>query len=51
MASINHPFSIAAKKDFSWEMAKKCDHSNRFNSETGPGDKRFRNFKRKAKPY
>ena len=50
MASINHPLSVAAVKAFAWAIAKKSDHPNRFNLETGPGDKWFRNFKKKAKP-
>ena len=50
MASINHPLSVAAVKAFAWAIAKKSDHPNRFNLETGPGDKWFRNFKKKVKP-
>ena len=51
MASINHPLSVAAVKAFAWAIAKKSDRPNRFNLETGLGDKWFRNFKKKAKPY
>ena len=45
MASINHPLSIPAVKAFAWVIAKRSSNSNRFNTETGPGDKWYRNFK------
>ena len=47
MASINHPLSVAAVKAFSWVITKKSDRPNRFKLETGPGDKWFRNFKKR----
>ena len=47
MASINHPLSCTAVKAFAWAIAKKSDRPNRFNAETGPGDKWFRNFEKR----
>ena len=47
MASINHPLSVAAVKAFAWAIARKSDCPNRFILETGPGDKWFRNFKKR----
>ena len=47
MASINHSFSVTAAKVFAWAITKKSDCLNRFNIETGPGDKLFRNFKKR----
>ena len=44
-ASINHPLSIHAVKAFSWAIAKRITNPNRFNPETGPGDKWYRNLK------
>ena len=41
MASINYPLSVTAVKTFAWAIAKKSDHPNSFNVETGPGDKWF----------
>ena len=45
--SINCPLSISAVKAFAWVIAKKIDHQNMFNSDTDPGDKWFRNFKKR----
>ena len=45
MASINHPLSVPAVKAFAWAIAKKSTNPNRFNTETGPGNKWYRNFK------
>ena len=39
MALTNFPLSIAAVKTFTWSIAKKSDHLNRFSSETDPCDK------------
>ena len=47
MASINHPLSIPAVKAFAWAITKKSDCPNGFNLQTGPGDKWFRNFKKR----
>ena len=45
MASINHPLSIPAVKAFAWAITKRSVNPNRFNTETRPGDKWYRNFK------
>ena len=45
MASINHLLSMPAVKAFAWAIAKRSPNPNRFNIETGPGDKWYRNFK------
>ena len=47
MASINHPLSIPAVKAFAWSIVKKSQRPNRFNAETGPGDKWYNNFKKR----
>ena len=45
MASINHPLSVPAVKAFAWSISKTSTTPNRFNPETGPGDKWYINFK------
>ena len=51
MASINHPLSIPAVKAFAWAIAKRSTNPNRFNPETGPGDKWYiQKFQSKAQP-
>ena len=45
MASINHPLSVPAVKAFAWSIAKRSTTPIRFNQETGPGKKWYRNFK------
>ena len=45
MASINHLLSMPAVKPFAWAITKRISNPNRFNVETGPGDKWYRNFK------
>ena len=45
VASINHLLSIPAVKTFAWAITKRSANPNRFNTETGPGDKWYRNFK------
>ena len=45
MASINHLLSVPAVKAFASAIAKKSTNPNRFNTETGPGNKWYRNFK------
>ena len=47
MASINHPLSIPTVKAFAWSIAEKSQRPNRFNTETGPGDKWYNNFKKR----
>ena len=47
MASMNHPLSIPAVKAFAWSIVKKSQRPNRFNAETGPGDKCYNNFKKR----
>ena len=47
MASINHPLSIPAVKAFAWSIVKKSQRPNRFDTETGPGDKWYNNFKKR----
>ena len=45
IASINHPLSIPAVKAFAWAITKRSTIPNRFNPETRPGDKWYKNFK------
>ena len=42
---LNHPLSIPTVKAFAWAITKRSTNPNRFNPETGPGDKCYRNFK------
>ena len=49
MASINQPLSIPAVKAFACAIAKRSTNPNRFNPETGPGDKWYiQKFQSKA---
>ena len=47
MASINHPLSIPTVKAFAWSIVKKSQRPNCFNTETGPGNKWYNNFKKR----